>query len=292
MSDSYISSMTGFARRVSNSASGEFEWEIRSLNHRGLDIHVHVPEEFREVEIKCRRAVSSKFERGRIDATLKILSGSGISAGIGLNESLFNQLLEYAYAAYRNKPDAAMISIAHLLRWPGVITHIETVNDDMLAAVVASLEETVDELVRDRMREGHVIRSILRNRFEVFKSGVKQLREQLPQIERELRNRFAERLKSIDVNIEPGRIEQEIALSMMKLDVREEVDRIQLHVDEFERVLSEEQVVGKKLGFIVQELGREVNTLAAKSANYPISANTVEMRVVLEQIREQLHNIE
>ena len=284
--------MTGFARRVSESASGEFEWEIRSLNHRGLDIHVHVPEEFREVEIKCRRAVSSRFERGRIDASLKFLSGSGTSAGIGLNKPLLNQLFEYAYAAYQNRPDATTISITDLLRWPGVITNIETVNDDMLAAVVVALEETVDKLVQDRMREGEVIRSILRERFEVFKTGVKQLRDRLPQIETELRNRFAERLKSIDVNIEPGRIEQEIALCMMKLDVREEIDRIQLHIDEFERVLSEEQVVGKKLGFVVQELGREVNTLAAKSANYPISANTVEMRVVLEQIREQLHNVE
>ena len=287
-----IASMTGFARRVEKTQWGEITWNIRSLNHKSLDVSMQVPEPFRALESQCRRAIVESFSRGRIDASLSVTRTGADCETPLLDEAALQSLLAYANSVRQWAPDASPLSITEILRWPGVVNTDAEPEQELAQSVVATLGQTLADLTNDRQREGALVKAILVEKLEQFKTGSKEARQLIPAAQRNLQDRMVEKLGELDLEVDPGRWEQEIGLVLVKLDVVEEADRLDLHVAEFERVLTEESVVGKRLGFILQELGREVNTLGSKSMYYPLNALMVEMKVILEQIREQIQNVE
>ena len=287
-----IASMTGFARRVEKTQWGEITWNIRSLNHKSLDVSLQVPEPFRALESQCRRAIVESFSRGRIDASLSVTRAGADCETPLLDEAALQSLLAYANSVRQWVPDAAPLTITEILRWPGVVNTDAEPEQELAQSVVATLGQVLADLTHDRQREGALVKAILFEKLEQFKAGSHEARQFLPAAQRNLQDRMVEKLAELDLEVDPGRWEQEIGLVLVKLDVVEEADRLDLHVAEFERVLDEESVVGKRLGFIIQELGREVNTLGSKSMYYPLNALMVEMKVILEQIREQIQNVE
>lgn len=287
-----ISSMTGYARQIKETDRGELIWALRSLNQRSLDIHINLPDQFRPVEAKCRRKLNESFERGRIDASLlfnRVPTGSETDQ---LDQSVLTTLFARAEEVQNHRPDAAALSIAEVLRWPGVICIDEEPDEAFFELTLQLLDESIEELTMDRRREGDQVEEILQDKLKLFKTSCDEARNLVPEAQQSLRERFKEKLEDLDVEVDAGRLEQEIGLALTKLDVAEEIDRIDLHVVEFDRVLAEDSVVGKRLGFLLQELVREVNTLGAKTLYFPLNSLTVDMKVILEQIREQVQNVE
>jgi len=287
-----ISSMTGYARQIKETDRGELTWALRSLNQRSLDIHINLPDHFRPVEAQCRRKLNESFERGRIDASLlfsRVPTGSETDL---LDQAVLTSLFARAEEVQKHRPDAAALSIAEVLRWPGVICIDEEPDEAFFELTLQLLDESIEELTMDRRREGDQVEEILQDKLKLFKSSCDEARNLVPEAQQSLRERFKEKLEDLDVEVDPGRLEQEIGLALTKLDVAEEIDRIDLHVVEFDRVLAEDSVVGKRLGFLLQELVREVNTLGAKTLYFPLNSLTVDMKVILEQIREQVQNVE
>ena len=287
-----ISSMTGYARQIKETDRGELTWALRSLNQRSLDIHINLPDKFRPVEAQCRRKLNESFERGRIDASLLFNRVSAESEPDLLDQSVLTSLFAHAEEVQKHRPDAAALSIAEVLRWPGVICIDEEPDEAFYELTLQLLDESIEELTMYRRREGNQVKEILQDKLKLFKSSCDESKNLVPEAQQSLRERFKEKLEDLDVEVDPGRLEQEIGLALTKLDVAEEIDRIDLHVAEFERVLAEDSVVGKRLGYLLQELVREVNTLGAKTQYFPLNSLTVDMKVILEQIREQVQNVE
>ena len=287
-----ISSMTGFGRCVVNSQWGDFSWNLRSLNHRSLDINIQVPESFRALEAQCRRSIAESFERGRIDASLSFAHANPNFRAESLDVSLVRHLLEFNEEIQQQFPDATALSVAEILRWPGMISSGEDEDEELSKRIIGALNEALTDLSGDRRREGALVVEIVLEKLALFKDSCTQARKLIPQAQKSMQDRFSEKLAELDLEVDPGRWEQEIALALIKLDVAEEIDRIELHVAEFERVLAEDSVVGKKLSFLIQELVRETNTLGSKTSHYALSSLSVEMKVTLEQMREQIQNIE
>ncbi len=287
-----ISSMTGFARQIKETDRGELNWALRSLNQRSLDIRINIPDQFRPVEAQYRRKLNESFERGRIDASLVFNRVSAGSETGLLDQAVLTSLFAHAEEVQKYSPDATALSIAEVLRWPGVISIDEEPDEAFFGLTLQLLDESIEELVMDRRREGGQVEEILQDKLKLFKSSCDEARKLIPEAQQSLRERFKEKLEELNIEVDPGRWEQEIGLALTKLDVAEEIDRIHLHVVEFERVLAEDSTVGKRLGFLLQELVREVNTLGAKTLYFPLNSLTVDMKVILEQIREQVQNVE
>lgn len=284
--------MTGFGRSVANSERGEITWHVRSLNHRSLDISIHLPERFRVLESKCWRPITEMFQRGRIDAALSFSRASSEFQTEMLDASVVRQLLAYSSEVQQKFPDAAALSAADILKWPGMISAGDNEDEAIVETILATLSSALTDLAADRRREGALVAEIILEKLSLFKDSCSEARELIPQAQNSMQERFSKKLAELDLEVDPGRWEQEIGLALIRLDVAEEIDRIDLHVAEFERVLAEESVVGKKLSFVLQELVREANTLGSKTPHYPLSSLSVEMKVILEQIREQIQNVE
>ncbi len=287
-----INSMTGFAQRAEKTKWGDITWNLRSLNNRSLDISSHLPERFRPLEAKCRRQMVESFSRGRIDAFLQFVRVKSDLEARLLDEFVLQSLLAYSNKIREYAPTADGLTVAEILKWPGVIRDDDDSGEDLSALVLQSLARAIEDLKTDRGREGLLLEEVLRQKLQAFKISASEARTMVPQAQQQLQERLTEKMTQMDVEVEPGRWEQEVALLLVKLDVAEEIDRIDLHVAEFERVLAENLVAGKRLGFLLQELGREVNTLSSKTVHYPLNALAVDMKVTLEQMREQVQNVE
>ncbi len=287
-----ISSMTGFARQTRKTAWGELAWSLRSLNNRSLDIHIHLPEHFRPLEAKCRRRLVDSFSRGRIDAALFFVRAPSDLKTQPVDESTLLSLLTYAHKIQEHAPAAPDLTVSEILRWPGVIRNDDEPGNELFDQAVELLAESTEALIQDRGREGKLLQEILQVKLREFKNGSIDARKLVPEAQQKLQERMAEKVAELKIEVDPGRLEQEIAMALVKLDVGEELDRIELHIAEMEKVLTEQAVAGKRLGFLLQELGREVNTLGSKTIHYPLNALAVDLKVTLEQMREQVHNVE
>lgn len=287
-----IASMTGFARRIEKTNWGEATWSLRTLNHRSLDVSLQMPDTFRPLESQCRRTLVESFSRGRIDASLSFSRAALSDDERLLDDEALESLLVYAQSIEQRVPGTPALSVAEILKWPGVIRTDAEPDQLLNEKIVGLLGETIADSIRDRHREGALVEDILIEKLKIFKADCIKARKLIPEAQQSLRDRMSEKLAELDIEVDPGRWEQEIGMALVKLDVAEEVDRIDWHIAEFEQVLAHDSVVGKRLGFILQELSREVNTLGSKTTYYPLNALTVEMKVTLEQIREQIQNIE
>ncbi|MEE4637356.1 MAG: YicC/YloC family endoribonuclease [Wenzhouxiangella sp.] len=289
-----IRSMTAYAQRSRRTASGQLTWELRSVNQRFLDLHLRLPEEFRALEPQIREAFKQSLQRGKIEAGLRFQSEPGAeSAQLKLDEPMARQLgqLVRELAAHTGS-HAAEPDLVRLLAWPGLVSHEPADFEDERATALELLGEAIDALVSAREQEGSAIAAMIEERLAGVEKQVAEVRVHLPEIRAGLDRRFRDRLAALEHPVDAGRVEQEVVLALQKLDVDEELDRLGVHVAEIRRVLGLDEPVGRRLDFLMQELNREANTLGSKAAVVETGQAAVELKVLIEQMREQIQNVE
>jgi uncharacterized protein (TIGR00255 family) len=283
--------MTGYAAVTAGSPRGTLSLELRSVNSRFLDLQFRIADELRAHEPMLRELISAGVARGKVDCRLALLAGGAAGANPGLNADALARLKALAKAAKKAVPDAAPLRIADLLRWPGVIA--EDADEESLRAAVAGLcRRALAELVAARSREGAKLASGILERVRAMRSRVEHVAPLMPQAIAAYQERIAERLREAIGSADDERIRTEVALFAGRGDVAEELERLRVHLGEVERVLGAGGLVGKRLDFLAQELNREANTLAAKALSQAISDCALELKLLVEQIREQAQNIE
>jgi len=285
--------MTGFAARERQYDFGRLSWEVRSVNHRYLEYSLRLPEEFRVLEPRVREILGGFVRRGKIDATLRFhpMAG-GPGGGVTLNRALATQLLEIhddlATMAGSERP----ADVDQLLRWPGLVSESLPDPEPLHAAALELLEQAAADLVKVRTREGEKLADMVRERLDGVDALTTSVRGWLPDIRQALRDRMTERVADLGQELDEDRLTQEVAVLAQKMDVDEELDRLDAHVSEARRTLERSKPVGRRLDFLMQEFNRESNTLSSKSVDQRTTQASVDLKVLIEQMREQVQNVE
>jgi len=285
-------SMTAFARQELDTGTGELAWEIRSLNHRYLELGVRLPDELRAIESAVRERVGARIGRGKVECTCRYRSAATAAVPIDIDQDNLSRLLAACATVSARLPASVPLNPIELLRWPGVLREEPLDTEPLVKSALALLDRTLDELLQAREREGAQIRQLLLQRCEAMSELVQQARECLPEILAALREKLEARLADLETVADPGRLEQELVIQIQKSDVDEEMQRLQGHIDEVRRVLARNEPVGRRLDFLMQELNREANTLGSKSVAAVTTGISVELKVLIEQMREQVQNAE
>ena len=287
-----ISSMTAFVQHESQSEQSRLVWEIRSVNHRYLEISMRLPEELRSAEMSFRETIKASLSRGRIDAVLRYQSAESSANSPELNLDTINQLMAWSRTVQSTAPVAGELSIADILKWPGVLTP-ERIDEDQLSVTAkATLTDALSALVSQRQREGRQLAVVINAKLAAARDIVIGVQSRGPELDQHARQRLNERVSEFAEQLEPGRFEQELVLLLAKSDITEEIDRLQLHLAEVENILNGSGPVGRRLDFLMQELNREANTLGSKSNHPETTTAAVDLKVLIEQMREQIQNIE
>lgn len=287
-----ISSMTAFAREEHQKNWGQICWELRSVNHRYLDISIRLPDEWRSLDFAARKLIQNYLKRGKIDCLLHFQAGYSNNSHFEINTVLVEQLWEAIKTVNKITGNTLPPEALTILRWPGVLEMQMLDVDSVSAEVLQQLEVALEHLVADRKREGTQLAALLEQRCSAIAQEMVKVRAELPTILQAQRERLHTRLIEVVAEVDKERLEQEIVLFAQKMDVAEELDRLEAHLAEVKESLTQEQSVGRRLDFLVQELHREANTLGAKSNHIKTSHSVVELKVLIEQIREQVQNIE
>jgi uncharacterized protein (TIGR00255 family) len=287
-----LRSMTAFARREQPSAWGAITWELRSVNHRYLETTLRLPEALRGLEPLARERVGAMLSRGKVEGSLKLQTAGAALAAISLNLPLVERLLEVAADLERMMGPGTGLRLADVLRWPGVVNEVEPDLEEIRQAILDSLDAALAELVATREREGERTGDLLRQRCAALRNQVARVRVRRPEVLARWREKLLARLAEIPADADPHRLEQELVLIAQRLDVDEELDRLDTHLDEIEAVLDRPEPVGRRLDFLMQELNREANTLSSKAADADTTRAAVEIKVLIEQMREQIQNLE
>jgi uncharacterized protein (TIGR00255 family) len=287
-----IKSMTGFARSETQRESVRIVWELRSINHRYLDVQLKIPEGFRPIEQELRRIIAEGASRGKIDAGLTLQWGTEYTPATRLNMPFAKSLIGHlqTLASHIDKP--AAVSPVAVLRWPGVLEEAQTDLEPVFPLASAGLERAIEDLRASRSREGANVQHMLEQRCVQVEELVGQVQARLPKVLQEIRHRLGERVKSLAAQPDQDRLELELAIMAQKLDVSEELERLLAHVAEVRTALVAGEPVGRRLDFLMQELNREANTLASKSADPDTTRHAVDLKVFIEQMREQVQNVE
>jgi len=285
------SSMTAFARKQADFPWGTLVWEIRSVNHRYLEPAFRLPEQFRSVETALRDVLRSSLSRGKIEAQLKFLPDLSEAGKIQVNEALLEQLT-HTIQKVVNASSASMPSSLDILKWPGIIQEQEQESKVIEEASLSLFRNTVQLLKEHRDREGAELEKTIEGRLAAITNIVNDIREALPDILERQKQRLQEQVAELTSEVDPERLEQELVLIMQKADIFEEIDRLDAHVKEIRHVLSRNEPIGRRLDFLMQELNREANTICSKSVVTETTLNAVELKVLIEQMREQIQNIE
>ena len=287
-----IHSMTAFARAQSGVDSLTLTWELRSVNHRFLETSLRLPEQLRSLEHGLRETLRKHLKRGKVDCTLRLERGGGDN-NIELNRPLLLQILAVLEQIRRDAPEIGAPNPMDLLRWPGMIGDNASADDPSLAAQINDLfEEALAELIAHRQREGDQLNNLISQRLEDIDTIVAEVKALTASVSHELQTKLTHRLAELPAKVDAGRLEQEVALLAQRADVAEELDRLSIHVEEARTSLRSQGPHGRRLDFLTQELNREANTLGAKSVLAQTSQKSVDLKVVIEQIREQVQNIE
>jgi uncharacterized protein (TIGR00255 family) len=286
-----IRSMTGFARRERQFPWGRLAWELRTVNHRFLEIGCRLPEEFRVAEAEFRQAVAGAVRRGKVECSLHYRPAV-LASTLEVDAELLASLTLRAKRAAADAGDAARIDVMDLLRWPGVVRDEQRDSAPMIAAALALLAEAVVELARFRDSEGDRLRDTLEQRCAGLVDFAARVTERLPEVRARMRAKLLERVAQLVSEVNHDRLEQELALLAQRLDVDEEIDRLRGHVAEVRKSFGGHEPAGRRLDFLMQELNREANTLSSKSQDIETTRAAVDMKVLIEQMREQVQNIE
>lgn len=286
-----IRSMTAYANTESSGPLGVLSCEIRSVNHRYLELGLRLPEELRPLESMLRERVAQKVARGKVDLSFRFKPATAGAAQIQLDEAVLAQYAALSHRLHAAFPGMAN-SFAEILRLPGVLREQETDGDELFALAKDRLDATLDEFLAARGREGGKLAQNMIDRLDAIEAILLQLRGWLPEIRAALKARLMGKLADLPMPLDPGRLEQELVLNLQKMDVDEELDRLDSHIAEARRILSLPDAVGRRLDFLLQEFNREANTLGSKSVDPKTSQAAVELKVLIEQIREQVQNLE
>lgn len=285
-------SMTGFARREAKLSWGTAVWEIRSVNHRYLEPSFRLPEDFREIEPHLRDAMRKALQRGKVEASLSI-QWEQEETELGINTTRVAQLTKAAQQInHLLGAAAAPINALDILKYPGVIQKQEIDREAMQAAVLKLFNSALDGLIEHRTREGNELEQLILQRLDAVSAQVLAVRARLPEILATQREKLQTKLAALQIDLDPERLEQEIVMLAQKADVDEELDRLDTHVIEVKRSLKQTDSLGRRLDFLMQELNREANTLSSKSIVSDTTQAAVELKVLIEQMREQVQNIE
>lgn len=287
-----IRSMTAFARSERQHDGWIITWELRSMNHRYLDTTIRLPELLRTLEPVVRERIHDALSRGKLECNLKFQSGTGLPAELFLNKPVAQRLLQLAAELEQFMGPGTGLRPVDVLSWPGVVGEAEPDLEKIQAATLAGLDAALVELIATRQREGERIAQLLLQRCDSMKIQIRQVRLRRPEVVAKLREKLLARLADLALEPDAQRLEQEMAIMAQRLDVEEELDRLDAHLAEIGNVLQRTEPVGRRLDFLMQELNREANTLSAKSADTETTRAAVELKVLIEQMREQIQNIE
>ncbi|MGL5046173.1 MAG: YicC/YloC family endoribonuclease [Shewanella sp.] len=286
-----IQSMTAYARIEHKAQWGTASWEIRSVNQRYLETYLRLPEQFRSFEPVLRDRLRKRLSRGKVEVNLRYELADNSSNALQLNQALAKQLLN---AATWLKQEAGQgdVNLTDILRWPGVLASGEQDMDAIGADLMTAFDSAIDQFIEARGREGEAIKDMLLSRLDGVSEQIAVVREHMPTVMLYQREKLTNRLAEIKGELDPARIEQEMVLLAQKQDVAEEMDRLEAHVTEARRILKKGGSEGRRLDFMMQEFNRESNTLASKSISTEITSAAVELKVLIEQMREQIQNVE
>lgn len=286
-------SMTGFARKEAKLPWGTVVWEIRSVNHRYLEPSFRLPEDFREIEPLLREQLRKALQRGKVEVSLFIHHEQEAETELGINNLRVAQLSQAAQNIREQLGElAAPVNILELLKWPGVIQKQEVDREAQQQQVVNLFKDAVVDLIAHREREGAELEKIIVQRLDGVTEQVVKVRALMPHILAAQREKLVAKVAALQVDLDPERLEQEIVLLAQKADVDEELDRLDTHVREVKHSLKKEDSLGRRLDFLMQELNREANTLSSKSVVSETTQAAVELKVLIEQMREQVQNLE
>lgn len=287
-----IRSMTAFARAESRGDHGHLACEIRSVNHRFLEPGFRLPEALRDIEFPLREKLRQALTRGKVDVQFRHEAGETQSAQISLNRALAEQYVAAASEIDQMARHAAPLNATDILRLPGVIGGSEMNADVLQAAALSLFDAALSQFIAMREREGTALEKLISERLDAIAAETAKVRQRMPVIVSHYRERLLQRLADIKAELQAERLEQEMVLFSQKMDVAEEMDRLDAHVAEIRRVLKDKGAVGRRLDFLMQELNREANTLGSKSVSADSTLSSVELKVLIEQMREQIQNIE
>lgn len=287
-----IHSMTGYA-----TASRELPWgavsvELRSVNHRYLDVSFRVPDELRQAEQALRETISGAMTRGKIECRVSYVLRSNSEGGTELDSTLLAQVLELNARARAALPEARPLTVADILRWPGMLGTDDLPADELRATAGELLREALREFTAARAREGAKLAAVILERATEMRTRIAVVQPRIPMIIAAFQEKLNARLKEALVSADDERVRQEIALFINKIDVDEELSRLATHLDELQRILGKGGASGKRLDFLMQELNREANTLGSKSADIEVTRVAMDLKLLIEQMREQIQNIE
>lgn len=287
-----LRSMTAFGRFESESEFGVLAWELRSVNHRYLDVSIRLPEELRSLEAEVRKRLGNAVHRGKVEASLRLLTTSRDAPGLHVNEALLSEVATAATAAARLTEVDTAIDPLRLLQWPGVLTQKEGSVEALATAALSAFDTALSDFVATREREGELTAALLTDRIQKISEHVVAVRELRPTVVARQKERLLAKLGEIDIEHDAGRVEQELVYVAQRLDIDEELDRLENHIAEMAKVLKRQEPVGRRLDFLMQEFNREANTLGSKANDSDTTGASVDIKVLIEQMREQIQNIE
>ena len=286
-----LRSMTAFASADADIGQGALAIELRSVNHRYLELGLRLPDELRSLEAVVRERVAAKLSRGKVDLGIRYKPAVADASAIAVDDALITRLADTARALGAKFPQLR-VDFTALLGWPGVLLDRDTDQELLREAALGLLDKALTEMVAARGREGERLGGFMRERLDAMERIVAEVRAHLPEVRSALRARFDSRLAELKQPLEPGRVEQEVVLQVQRMDVDEELDRLTAHIAEARRIFGLKEAVGRRLDFLMQEFNREANTLGSKSADPRTTNAAVELKVLIEQMREQVQNLE
>ncbi|PRB82692.1 YicC/YloC family endoribonuclease [Pseudomonas sp. MYb185] len=287
-----VYSMTAFARSELSTDQGNLAWELRSVNHRYLEATLRLPEAFRELEGPLRERLRKQLARGKVECTLRFNPTTDTSQGLSLNQPLVAQLIAAAGQIGSQLPSPAPINPLELLAWPGVLTGAEQEQSQLVKQADQLFNQALEQLKESRAREGAELRALIEERLDNMAERVATLREMMPTLLDAHRQKLIDRFNEARLELDNTRLEQELVMLAQKIDVAEELDRLTTHISETRNVLTSNAAMGRRLDFLMQEFNREANTLGSKAIDVRSTQAAVDLKVYIEQMREQVQNIE
>jgi len=287
-----LKSMTGFGRHAVESEFGELLWELRSVNQRYLEITVRMPEELRALEPNVRAHIGKKLSRGKVEAVLKFRANQGSVSNLALDDAALASLAAAIEQVNNAIPQSTGVDPLKVIQWPGVMASNSQQQEKLSKLAKECLDTALDDLVATREREGEKTAQMLLSRCEKIGLHVNQLRQHRPAVVARQRDKLMAKLNELDIDHNEHRLEQELVFVAQRLDIDEELDRLAAHVSEFEKAVARSGPIGRRLDFLMQEFNREANTIGSKAADLDTTGASVDIKVLIEQMREQVQNIE
>lgn len=286
-----IQSMTGFARSEFKADWGTLTWELRSVNQRFLESFFRLPDAFRALEPKLKEHLKKHMQRGKVECQLRFSQDNITSAGVHVDQELAQAVLKAADWVQSHSQSSG-INPMDILRWPGVVSNQSIDLEQVTSEVISSYEHALEQLVTARQTEGQSLALLLSERLVSIEQQAEKVKAHMPEVLAWQKQRINEKFTEAKLELDPSRLEQEMILIAQKADVAEEIDRLNTHITETRKILKKGGAIGRRLDFMMQEFNRETNTIASKSINTEITQSAVEMKVLIEQMREQIQNIE